>query len=261
MTKYPLLSTARTHLWEWVRCARHNTLHLRRFRVSYRAGAWCVREGELELSFPYYPYLAFHDIEGYLRDGAWNLDPGMTVLDAGGCNGEFALYAAKRVGPSGRVLMLEPDANNVAVAERVFAMNGNPSNIEIIPAGLWSKPDKLRFSTGHSAQSAVVRGPGSEGAGVVEIDVHSLPSLARRFNLQRLDFVKMDIEGAELEAVSAAADLPAGLKPRYAIASYHVVDGRPTAETLPDIFARIGYRCTVGHPRHLTTWASPPATA
>src|SRR3954471_15701348 len=205
-----MLTAVKKHLWEFARCTRHNLLHLRNFRIWYAGGLWHVRDADgVELRLPYYPYCPVHDIQGYLREGQWRPGPGMTVLDVGGCNGEFALYAAKCVGPAGRVLMLEPDPKNIEMARQMFDMNGNPPNIEILPIGLWSKPDTLRFSAGNSAESAVVSSAAgvADDANVISIQVQSLPGLARQLDLERLDFVKMDIEGAELEAVSALPDM------------------------------------------------------
>src|SRR5438270_720023 len=135
-----MFKAAYKRLYELGRCTRHNLLHLKVFRISYGGGLWRVRDGDVEMLFPYYPYLAFHDIEGYLRDGSWRPQKGMTILDVGGYWGEYALYASKRVGNEGRVLMLEPEPANLEVARRVFALNGNPANIQIIEAGLWSTP-------------------------------------------------------------------------------------------------------------------------
>jgi len=92
---------------------------------------------------------------------------------------------------------------------------------------------------------------------MIEIDVLSLPSLVEKYKMERLDLVKMDIEGAELQAMAGAQQLPSHLKPRYSIASYHIVDGRRTAEVLTEVFAALGYHAQTGNPRHLTTWASP----
>jgi FkbM family methyltransferase len=255
-----MFARLRRSLFEHARCTKHNLRDLSYFQLRYKgaAGYEVSTPSGIILRFPHYPYLAFHDIEGYIRQGKWSPEPGMTVVDAGGCYGEFAVYAAKSVGPGGRVLMLEPDPANVEVAQKVFAMNGNPPNLEIVPAGLWREPGKLRFNAGQDAQSAVVGDDAPHGNGsAIEIDVHSLSSLAQRYGLDRLDFVKMDVEGAELEVIAAAGALPANLRPRYAIASYHVVDGRPTADTLPRLFEGFGYRCEKGYPNHLTTWASP----
>jgi hypothetical protein len=72
-----------------------------------------------------------------------------------------------------------------------------------------------------------------------------------------VDYIKMDIEGAEIEALEGAARMMSTLKPTFAIASYHKRDGRPTAETLEKLFNELGYRTETGFPSHLTTYASP----
>jgi FkbM family methyltransferase len=252
----------RTYLHELIRCTRHNLLHLERFRVSYRRKLWFVSDGNVEMCFAYYPYLAFHDIEGYLRGREIQLRSGMTVIDAGGCYGEFALYASKCVGPTGRVLMFEPDPANIEVAKQTFSLNGNPQNVEFIPTGLWSASGTLQFQAGNAAQSAVVAASGAAAApGTIDIQVMSLPDAVHAYHLSKLDFVKMDIEGAELEVVSALEALPENLRPEYAIASYHMVNGRKAADVLPELFSRIGYQTRTGNPRHLTTWASPAPSA
>ncbi len=88
-----------TNAKEFVRCTRHNILHLQHFRLWYRSGVWHVSDNELELLFPWYPFLAFRDIEGYLNQSTWRPRVGETVVDVGGCFGEFTLYASKCVGP------------------------------------------------------------------------------------------------------------------------------------------------------------------
>jgi FkbM family methyltransferase len=262
-----MLDRLKRHLFEWVRCTRHNVLHLKVFKVWYAGGGvWRVRDKQrgVEMVFPYYPYLDFHDIEGYLRLGEWRIETGMTVVDAGGCRGEFAVYAAKCVGPSGRVLMVEPDPSNIELAKKNFEMNGSPANITVVPAGVWKHPGKLRFAAGMGPTSTVIDvGDSSAPAkdGEIEIDVESFASLAARYGVERIDFIKMDVEGAELEAVEGAAALPPQHKPRYAIASYHEINGRKTADVLPDMFKKLGYESTNGNERHLTTWSWPAGTA
>jgi FkbM family methyltransferase len=252
-----MLHAARTGLKEWVRCTRHNVLHLRRFKVRYRGGEWFATDGDVSLRFNYYPYLAFHDVEGYFGDGRFVPGPGMTVLDVGGCAGEYALYAAMKVGPAGRVLMLEPDPKNVELARENFARNGNPSNLEIVPAGMWSTTGTLRFAAGRRDESTVVRDGDAAAGPTIEIKTYSLAGLAAERKLSRIDLVKMDIEGAEIEAIKGVAELPGGVRPKFAIASYHVVDGARTAETMERMFRDYGYETATGNARHLTTWAWP----
>lgn len=242
---------------------RHNVLHLQWFRIGYSRDAWTCRFGSHAWRFPYYPYLAFQDIEGYLQNGQLLPDAGMTVLDIGGCYGEYSLFASALVGPTGRVIMVEPDPHNIEKAKTLFALNGNPQNITIVEAGMWDSPGFLEFDVGLGPQTTVsaihdrLSFATPEPPTKTKVRVHSLRSLIDELNLDRLDLIKMDVEGAELQIVAGAADLPERVKPRYAIASYHVVDGTRTADALPTLFERLHYQCATGNERHMTTWAWP----
>ena len=115
------------------------------------------------------------------------------------------------------------------------------------------------FSAGDSDTSQVVdlKDGDSVPSNSMKIDTESLTSLVERCRLSNLDFVKMDIEGAEIEAIQGAAKLPAHFRPRYAIASYHIVKGQKTAAILPELFSHLGYETCSGNVRHLTTYAWP----
>ncbi len=251
--------TLRRWCYENARCIRHNVLHLRQFRVSYGASKWHVSGCGVGMEFPYYPYLAFHDVEGYLSSGKYLPRSGMTVIDVGGCYGEYSLLASKCVGPTGRVIMLEPDPANLAVARQVFEMNGNPANIEIYEGGLWSERGELFFRDGQGGQSTVIFGNDQGASNVSRIHVHSLQTLRESFSLDRIDIIKMDVEGAEIEILKGLQQLPSSVRPTFVIASYHIVDGVRTADTMPTLLKDFGYTCITENPRHLTTFAVPAA--
>jgi FkbM family methyltransferase len=184
----------------------------------------------------------------------------MCVIDAGACDGEFALYASRRVGPAGRVLALEPDPDSFGRLREPFEINGGvPPNVELLQLGLWKHSGELAFSAGNHLTSQLIeaadRPTGSPGSH--SVPVQSLPDLASQYGLTRLDFVKMDIEGAEIEAIEGAGSVLSVLRPRFAIASYHRRNARPTAETLARLFREAGYDSATGFPAHLTTYASP----
>jgi len=211
------------------------------------------------MRFLLYPYLAFHDIEGYILDDDWVPKAGMTVIDAGACRGEYSIYASLRVGSTGKVVLLEPDPENIEMAKRNIELNGSPSNIQIVPAALWKEPGRLSFVSGATDTSAVASLGNDPHRSVttIEVQAESLESLLKVCSLMTIDIVKMDIEGAEIEAVDGAFQLPSDIRPRFSIASYHVVDGKKAAEYLPDQFDRLNYLCVTGNPRHLTTYATP----
>lgn len=183
------------------------------------------------------------------------LAPGQTVVDAGAFEGMFAIYAACRVGASGRVIALEPDPENLRRLRENVARSGL-NQIEIVEAGLWSRDGTVEFSSGgHGAAIA-------PGIGSTAIRVTTLAGLIERHKITRLDFVKMDIEGAEVEVLESSQDLLPTLHAAWAIASYHRRDGKPTARRLEEIFRASNYEVTTENPIHLTTFAhrrTPPS--
>jgi FkbM family methyltransferase len=264
-----ILHATTKSLLERLRCVKHNVLDHVTFRTSYRNGSYTVHTANgVELRFPHNPYLAFFQIEGYLAQGRWTIEPGMYVVDAGACWGEFGLYAAACVGPTGRVFMLEPDPANLSLLDEVLALNGGkPSNVVILNEGLAGEPGMLQFASGLGASSMLPDMGGGRTeypaqsekfarANSIAVQVQSLTSLVEAQHMERLDFVKMDIEGAEVEAIQGAAAIMARLKPRFAIASYHKRDGKMTSEILEPLFAKAGYYARTGFPPHQTTYAS-----
>lgn len=261
-----MLRPVRHALMERIRCAKHNWLDGVSFRTRYRRGSYEVRtEDGLVFRFPFNPYTSFFEISGYLNEGRWRLEPGMWVIDAGGERGEFSLYASRQVGPQGRVLMLEPDPHNVAIARQAFDANGGqPENLLVIEQGLWSNPGVLTFAAGLGGSSVLVdagtdvaASAASSGATLMSLQVQSLSSLIESRQMPRLDFVKMDIEGAEIEAVEKIGPVLERFRPRFAIASYHVRDGKMTSELLEAIFRTYNYQVRTGYPGHRTTYAWP----
>lgn len=247
---------------ERVRCTKHNLLDRPSFKISFEDGCYYIRtEDNIRLCFRRNPYLPFYQITaGYLRDSGWPITAGMCVIDAGACDGEFALYASRCVGPTGRVLALEPDPESFRLLRATFELNGGvPPNVELLPVGLWKHSGELAFSGGNYLSSGLIDATdGTTGhSGSFSVPVQSLPDLVSRYGLTRLDFVKMDIEGAEIEAIEGAGNVLSILRPRFAIASYHLRNGRSTAENLDQLFQKVGYNSTTGFLEHMTTYASP----
>ncbi|RJP48015.1 MAG: FkbM family methyltransferase [Anaerolineaceae bacterium] len=263
----------KTSFTEWLRCTKHNLLDRPWFKVFYRSGLYHVHTNDgVHLKFPHNPFQPFLEIWGYLKEGEWRLEAGMNVLDAGAYLGEFSLYAAARVGPAGRVFLMEPDPSNLKRLEEIFVINGGrPANLEVIGAGLWEESGSLEFAAGINGSSTLNIGSAEANergslhrldekisrANMLTVPVMSLPDLVHTYQLARLDFVKMDIEGAEVEAVEGAGFVLSRYKPKFAIASYHRRAGKRTADFLPPIFQASNYFVESGFPWHLTTYASP----
>jgi FkbM family methyltransferase len=220
------------------------------FRVYYKGGHFEYRFDE-GVAFSSYENMADElkrSLKGYLA--RHSLRSGGTVVDCGAYIGEFTLYAAKAVGAVGRVIAFEPDG---AIFKKLLAnieLNGL-KNVTALNKGLWSRDGILKFVgdsiRGYSFMFA------ENSAGAVDAPVVSLDSELARLGIGEVDFIKADIEGAELELLNGAGKtLKRGTD--LAIASYHAVDGEKTCFKLEKMLALIGYKAETAYPGHLTTY-------
>ncbi len=193
--------------------------------------------------------VSFHkENDGYLKH--YDLKIGDTVIDAGGYEGTFAIYAAKSVGPTGRVIVFEPDTGNCEKLRQNVVLNGL-ENITIINKALWSKDKKLKFNNKHTAGASFFFNASQH---TQEIEAVSLDSELERLGINHVDFIKMDVEGSEVNAIQGAQKTLSLNNVSLAIASYHIVNGEETSTSVEEILDNFGYRSSTEHPEHKTTY-------
>lgn len=110
-----------------------------------------------------------------------------------------------------KVLAFEPEEKNYTLLSKFY---GNRSNIKLIKQGLSDKKDVLLFSaTGVTAKIV-----DDEDKATDKIEVVNLDSISE---CKDASFIKMDIEGAEWDALHGARELIVRNKPKLAICLYH----------------------------------------
>jgi FkbM family methyltransferase len=192
------------------------------------------------------------EINGY--EGHYRIKEGDVVIDAGAYLGDFTVYAAKRVGPAGKVVAFEADPYVYHLLLRNIKLN-NLTNVIAINKGVWSHDTDLAFDS-RGISSQIVTDTKNAGSLIKRIPVVGLDNEMQRIGLPKVDLIKMDIEGAELQAVQGAGKLMEYPNCHFAIASYHIVNGVQTSLTLENLFNDKGWSATTEHPAHLTTYAS-----
>jgi FkbM family methyltransferase len=142
------------------------------------------------------------------------------VIDAGGCWGDSALYFANAVGEEGKVFSFEFIPSNLEIMARNIALNPHlKDRIEIVKKPLWDLSGKALFCTNHGPGSRINENK-PEGD-FVTVSTVSIDDFARENKLKKIDFIKMDIEGAELSALRGARNTIERFKPKLAISVYH----------------------------------------
>jgi FkbM family methyltransferase len=145
------------------------------------------------------------------------LHPGAVVLDIGANVGFFTLLASKLVGPAGRVHAFEPLPRNLYYLEQHIRLN-EASNVTVHSLAIASTTGTARFGDGENASQARL-----SNAGEIQVLTTSLDDLLASRRIPRPDFIKIDIEGAEGEALQGAATLLSG-SPRTIVLSTHGYD-------------------------------------
>jgi FkbM family methyltransferase len=147
-------------------------------------------------------------VTGWLHD---TLAPGAVMVDVGANIGYFTVLAAQLVGTAGRVVAVEASPGLCDIIRRNVAMNGHRDTVTVWNRAAWSGPDRLRLhqrvhyganSSLASAGSAQLEELADEEV-VVEVEAVALDDLLA--DLEKVDVLKLDVEGAEVHAVKGLA--------------------------------------------------------
>lgn len=152
--------------------------------------------------------------EQYLEDFE-KLNSNEIFVDCGGYIGDSTLALIEYVGRICKAYIYEADVANMEKAKQnLVSLN----NIVFRGVGVGDKNEKLFFSElGSSASSFVVEGEHGNSIDVVSID-DDLPME------EKITFIKMDIEGMEMEALCGAKNHIQSYRPVLAVCLYHKVE-------------------------------------
>jgi FkbM family methyltransferase len=147
------------------------------------------------------------------------VEEGDVVIDAGGCFGDTALSFAASVGKRGRVFSFDPLPAHQKVMRSNFARNPRlAERIEIVPHALSQHAGEIVRLSNKGAGSRMM------DDGEIEAKTDTIDQLVERKGLKQVNFIKMDIEGAERLALVGARNTIAKHKPKLAISGYHSDD-------------------------------------
>lgn len=195
--------------------------------------------------------------ENLYGSGNVGVRAGDIVLDAGANVGVYTRKALQAGAQT--VISIEPAPENAECLRRNFAAETLDGRVRIEPVGVWDAPGELSLNidAGTSARNGFI---GKYGAVVstVKVEVVTIDMLVDRDSLARVDFIKMDIEGAEKRALAGAAKTLARFRPRLAIATEHLSDD---ATAIPALLLSLqpGYATICGPCVDAKTFVRPDA--
>ena len=131
------------------------------------------------------------------------------------------------------------------------------NNVIAIKKGLWNQPLQLPVTVlSDTLYSRIDPEKISElSESDTTIKVTTIDRVVEELKLTRLDMIKMDIEGAEIEALQGSAHTLETLRPCLAVASYHKRKNEKTFQAVESYLIQKNYAVKTFFPPHLTTCA------
>ncbi|HZT76364.1 MAG TPA: FkbM family methyltransferase [Vicinamibacterales bacterium] len=160
----------------------------------------------------------------YLRT---HMRPGDTVVDVGAFLGTYAILAARWVGPTGRVLALEPSPGSYDVLTRHLAYNGVADRVEARCAAAGAVPDRRELAVWSDEPYRNMIATAATVEARVPVDVVTIDDLCHGWT-RPPDWIRMDVQGLELDVLAGAKNVIRAARDRITV----VVEVHP--EQWPD---------------------------
>jgi FkbM family methyltransferase len=181
--------------------------------------------------------------------------PGFTVVDVGAHIGYYSLLFSRLVGPTGHVIAFEPVPMNFEFLVENLKLN-SCTNTEPVNRAVLERHQRMRVDTPENDPLPVgVSFSKPQGQGNVVVEAVSLDEFALG-RTERVDFLKVDAEGAEDKVLDGAQAIIERDHPVIMMEVHHF-DGHLENSPVPQRLANMGYRLTQIDRGYLTShfWA------
>jgi FkbM family methyltransferase len=157
--------------------------------------------------------------------------PGDTIVDVGAGDGLDTIVFSNAVGESGKVLAIEAHPTTFVLLEQACRLNGL-SNVIARQVAVMDRPGTVSIAEegSHRDFYSVIGGPEAP-ARAQDVPAVTLDELSEELGLEQIDFLKMNIEGAERLALAGARELLG--RTRHLCVACHdfIADGNPELAT------------------------------
>lgn len=141
--------------------------------------------------------------ENFLKE-KYQPENGNIIIDLGAHIGKYAIRSGKLVGKEGKVIVVEAEPNSYEILCKNIELNNLQDRIIPLNVAISSKNGKIPFfvSEGRSNVSSMY----TKWSKKIEIDAITIDELIKIHKLERVDWIQMDMEGAEYDAILGASN-------------------------------------------------------
>jgi len=171
----------------------------------------------------------------------FTLHTGDVIVDIGAYVGMFTVRAALTVGGDGKVLAIEPAPANIEYLRRNTQDIGN---IRIVAgaAGRERKDGLLTVSNASPCHSLLPK----QGFDTVTVRIDTLDSILREAGVDRVDLIKIDAEGSEMDILAGATETLKQPNVKLAVAAYHdLPSGEPELYKVAKFLTDAGFKIRI----------------
>lgn len=169
---------------------------------------------------------------------------GDVVLDIGANIGYFTLQLARHAGPQGRVVAFEPEPENVALLRRNVELNGYRT-VEVVGAAVGDGPGTVTLHVAAENRGDHRLFGEADGRPTLEVPMVSIDAYLAEHGIERVDVVKIDVQGAEGLVFAGMRRLLAERPPRLLLVEFWPFGLRRCGQdpaALLDSLASVGHR-------------------
>jgi FkbM family methyltransferase len=208
-------------------------------RMETPRGTWWIPEGN-DFVLPF--NLAEQERQVY-GTGEYSVKPGDIVLD---CGANVGVWTRTALNHGARLVVgFEPAPENIESYRRNYKDEIAAGKVILVPKGVWDKEDVLllrRDPHNSAADSFVMLADGTPG---VKAPLTTIDHAVAELKLERVDYIKMDVEGAEVRALEGGRETIAKFHPHLSMAAEHnIEDGVRIPSAVQKIWD--GYRLICG---------------
>jgi len=171
------------------------------------------------------------------------LSEGMICIDIGSNIGYYALLESKKIGKNGNVLAIEPSPENFSTLVYNIKLQ-NDQNINAFNFAIGDKNDEIEFLISKKSNWSKVKDENdiieSEDK-IIKIPLKTLNSFVKDNQLEKIDLLRMDVEGYENNIIDGAIEVLTKFKPKIMVEIHKMIMGKKKTREILEKLKKLNY--------------------
>lgn len=251
--------------------------HPKNFSLSFHLMKWLYKSFRIgksadgchviKIRVPRYGYEYFCRVEkgDFTPDreenvvGLFTPAQGDVVVDVGAHIGRYTILGSKLVGPNGKVIAIEAEPNSFQMLNRNIRLN-RLTNVIPLNCAAYSEETRLKLyepSADVSVYNTVMPKRAGSDSRYVEVQASTLDSILDSVDIGNVNWIKIDVEGAELEVLKGAANTLSASTKISLLVEVHDMQEKNHYKNIADFLCLRGFKAEVeimydaGRERHV----------